>query len=302
MTQFPRQSPQGSDAAPAAGQTHTARRPPWPARSPTAPKRLEAGGDLSICNAAPGPQSGDPFAIEQALSPGDVLYVQDSPMHYAYRVESGLLQRKRLAGGGSESAVDIGYSGVGDWLGADGPLPARRETVTAVTPVRLLAMERQELQALTARHALDGNGAESPWRLHGLALKRDWRVTYQLRDLPAPQRLSAALAYLVRWAAPAPTHAVPGSGSGGAPYPLSICLDLDDLEYWLALDRATVEAMLALLVQAGGLTLRDDHLVSWRPEQLLQIARLHADEREDGNSTDECNETRDAEIRDAEMA
>ena len=216
-------------------------------------------------------------------------------MHYAYRVESGLLQRKRLAGGGGESAVDIGYSGMGEWLGADDPLPARRETVTAVTPVRLLAMQRQEIQAMTDRRVLDGDSAESPWRLHGLALKRDWRVTYQLRDLPAPQRLSAALAYLVRWATLADAGLGPES-IADAQCPLPVCLDVDDLGYWLALDRTTVEAMLGLLVQAGGLTLRDDHLVSWRPMQLLQFARLHARERGDGASPAECSETWDTEM------
>ena len=214
------------------------------------------------------------LTIAQTLNPGDVLYAQHTVMRYAYWVESGLLQRRRLStnepGGGSpggdghEPTVDVGYSGSGQWVGADGPVFARQETVTAVTPVRLLAMEKENVNALDT---FGGDAIDPAWRLRGLAIKREWRVAYQLRDLPAQQRLATALAYLVHWAAPA------GGGQARSQCPTPVCLDLEDLGQWLGLDIARLEVMLSVLAQAGTLVLRGGRLVSWRPDRLLEHAR-----------------------------
>ena len=208
----------------------------------------------------------DLHAVEQELQPGDVLFAQSSVGHYAYVVQRGLLQRVHADDiqGAHDAApgLTVQFAGVGDLVGMCRPRDRRNETVTAVTPTRLLAIEVNALQGFDSASSSDALAIS---RLRSAALKRDWRIAYQLRDLNDHARVVAGLAYLVR----SSNRDLPGGLTADS---VPVHLDVSLLSQWLGLPQAATSDALDALVARGALKRGGSRVTSWVPVAVADTA------------------------------
>lgn len=204
--------------------------------------------------------------VRLTLSPGDALYAQGSPGMYVYLLESGLVQCRRHGDGlGMPDAVS--YAGPGEWIGLYDHQGLRRESVDAATHTSLLALPCSELHALSASSPMID---ELLARRSSMALKRDWRVAYSLRDLPPCARTLSSLIHLVRLIDPK-METNPNDVS------LRVSLDVAMLGQWLGLPLSKVRQCVMHLQSCGALDGDDTRIKVLMPGVLFRTSRALTD-------------------------
>jgi len=201
------------------------------------------------------------MGVKLALSPGDVLYKQGSDSPYVYVLESGLVQcLSQQPGLGLPETVS--HAGAKEWLGLYDQPHRRQETVRAVTHTSLLALPMKALNALRASSPLI---AELHARRTSMALKRDWRTVYRLRDLPAYTRTVMGLVYLVSLADPE------RASDQNAPS-MEVVLDMGTLAHWLGLPLAELGHCLMQLQRYGALSIDLTRIIDLSPQVLFSVS------------------------------
>jgi CRP-like cAMP-binding protein len=197
-------------------------------------------------------------AVHLSLRPGDMLYTQGSHSHYAYILESGVMQCSRAQDNGTPVWGTMRYAGTGDWIGLY-DRPARRpESTCAVTHASLLALPVNDLRDMAASSSIM---AELIARSSSMALKRDWRVAYRLRDLPSYTRAVMGLVYLMHLADPT------GSRTDGAST-MTVQLDSALFGQWLGLLSDDLTQCLTKLQRYGALKTQNGSIVALMPHVL----------------------------------
>lgn len=200
--------------------------------------------------------------VRLALAPGDNLYAQGPRGQYAYLVEHGLIERVRQHHDGYDLPNAVSFASAGDLVGMYPSLEPRAESVSAVTRSSLLALPLEELHSLEALDPLLKALISRPL---SMALKRDWRTLYRLRDLPPHARTVAGLSHLIHRAA---SHGVLGGGSARH---LNVQLNIECLGQWLGLPLRELRPCLALLEGDGALVSQGGSLITLVPEVMLTI-------------------------------
>lgn len=207
------------------------------------------------------------LAISLDIDAGSTLYQADTPAAYAYRVEHGLLERRRRdfdAGPDGALPGAVGYAGTGDWLGLQTLAQRHVDAVRAVVPSRLLAVPLDALDAWQARSPVL---AELLTRSSSQALRDDWRLDYRLRDLPPYARTVAGLSHLLHQLRPART---PEAMDAGGTDELQI--ELPALARWLGLELAELKVNLDRLQRYGCLVQHGGQALQLHPQGLQPLA------------------------------
>ncbi|MDO9237032.1 MAG: Crp/Fnr family transcriptional regulator [Aquabacterium sp.] len=193
------------------------------------------------------------------LMPGDVLYVKGSMCHYVYIIESGLLEFTHQLETDVGKIETVSYTGTGEWVGWPNRSERRQETVQAVARTCLLALPIDDLRALE----LSSLGlAELLARPGSLALKRNWRIAYYLRDLPAYTRTVVALTHLVDLACASRRADMVDTN-------IRVHLSVATLSRWIGLDVPSLMSVLLKLQRYGALVLKDDSIAQLMPQLLI---------------------------------
>lgn len=208
------------------------------------------------------PRPGEEFLITRlCLMPGDNLYGQGPRGRYAYLVESGLLERVGQHADGHDAPHSVSFACIGELVGMHPHLAHRPESVNAVTRTSLLALPLSGLSKLGAEDPLLTELIARPL---SMALKRDWRTLYRLRDLPPYARTVAALAHLINLA-------LPGHRARDSADRLPVHLKIERLASWLGLPSGDMTQDLEQLQRHGALAFRHDCLIFLMPDVLLPI-------------------------------
>lgn len=178
--------------------------------------------------------------VQMDLTPGDVLHVHGSVSHYAYVLESGLVQCHDPCPG-LGLPVSINFAGADDWIGLCDRAGRHQQTVRAVTHASVLAFSSGELRALS--HASPSMAAMLARRAQ-LALAREIQVVHRLACLSPHERTVAGLMHLVALCDPAFQRVEP------APT-LRLLLDVTMLSGWLGVPLPELQRCLGQLRQVG---------------------------------------------------
>lgn len=220
------------------------------------------GGTSVPLQAAPDGEDGTMTGVRLSLSPGDALYAQGSPGMYVYLLEAGLVQCRRH-GDGFGLPDTVSYAGPGEWIGLYDHQGLRRESVDAATHTSLLALPCSELHALSASSPMID---ELLARRSSMALKRDWRVAYSLRDLPPCARTLSSLIHLVRLIDPK-IETNPNDVT------LRVSLDIAMLGQWLGLPLSELRRCLMHLQSCGALHGDNARIMVLTPRVLFSASR-----------------------------
>ncbi|MES2088626.1 MAG: hypothetical protein V4532_01390 [Pseudomonadota bacterium] len=203
--------------------------------------------------------------IRLELMPGDELYACGTVARYAYIVESGLVQCVGPRyGDGHDLPGSVGFASAGELVGLYDQQERRSESVSMVTRGTLLALPLDELKHTQASSPqLD----ELIARRMCLAMKRDWRIVYRLRDLPPDKRTAAGLAHLVYLAAP---EGLKGADEQTLPTDLSMAV----LRRWLGLSENELVACLDQLQHDAAISLKGDRIVAVKPQGILNVLNV----------------------------
>lgn len=203
--------------------------------------------------------------IRLELMPGDELYACGTVARYAYIVESGLVQCVvPRRGDGHDLAGSVGFASAGELVGLYDQQERRTESVSMVTRGSLLALPLDELKHTQASSPQLG---ELIARRMCLAMKRDWRIVYRLRDLPPDQRTAAGLAHLVYLAAP---DGLKGADAQTLPVDLSVAV----LRRWLGLSVDEVVGCLDQLQHDLAISLKGGRIVAVMPQGILSALNV----------------------------
>lgn len=190
---------------------------------------------------------------ELQLQPGDALFAEGSLAAYAYLVKSGILEGMGQRDTGLGLPGTISYACEGDFIGLYEQQARRPEGVRAVTHATLLALPLDDLHRAQKSSPML---AEMVARRSSVAMKRNWHIAYQLRDMLPQARTITGLAYLLRLATPA------GQGCPTAPSLTPVALGLEGLSRWLGLPMAMLSQQLQWLAQHEILTFKGDCITS----------------------------------------
>lgn len=207
--------------------------------------------------------SHDAMAVARLdLACGDVLYAQGSVGQYVYVVASGLVQCHSQHGG-LGFPVLVSYAGAREWLGLHDHVGRRQASVNAVAATVVYALPVGELRALSASSPVM---AELLARQTSMALKRDWRVAYSLRDLPPYTRTVVGLTQLVRQIDPDIENDQHEAHVRGA---LNVAL----FGNWLGLPLRDLHQSLTQLQRYGALRFEGGNITDLTPQVLFSASR-----------------------------
>jgi len=198
------------------------------------------------------------MAVTLDLEPGDTLYTKGTVARYAYIVESGLLQCQEPRQIGQDLPSLVHFASVGDLLGVYEHATRRPESVEAVTASQLIALPLDGLHHMQAAWpVLD----ELVSRQLSVAMKRNWRVAYSLRDLAPWPRTISALLHL---------NDMVHKGKGATLDVMN--LDIGVLSDWLSLPIGELKTCLAQLESMNVIEVKAQQIVLLRSQALLDAA------------------------------
>lgn len=216
------------------------------------------GGESGVPHADLGDSQEAMLGVRLDLDPGDGLFMQGSVGHYAYVIESGLIQCHRQHDG-LGLPLTVTYVGQQEWIGLHDFVGRREESANAVARTSLLALPVSEL------HALSASSPEMTELLAGQissALKRDLRVFSGLCDLPPDLRTVVGLVYLA-------SLIDPQFEKNHSDAPMKVVIDVEMLGYWLGVPSCDLHQHLLKLQGDGGLCLDERHITGLWPQGLV---------------------------------
>jgi len=201
-------------------------------------------------------------ATRVELAPGELLCAQGGAADLVGVVESGLLQC-HIHQQGLGLPGTVSHAGAREWIGLNEQAGRRRETIRALVRTTLITLPASEVRELSASSPLVAQWLS---RQASLALKRDWRLAYSLRDLSPEGRIVSGLLHLLRLIDPLLEEGSPDRD-------VSVDLDLSVLSTWLGLNLNELQQHLKALERDGALRCDAGHIVSLSPGALFRASR-----------------------------
>lgn len=200
-------------------------------------------------------------ARRMRLAAGDMLYVSGEASQDVFIIESGVLQRTRMALTPAPPSQPshpemVAYSGAGELIGLHLQKAARPESAFAITDAVVLALPIKAIERMP-----QGIGLLSDMLVRPVSatLIRDWQVAYKLRDLGANERTVAGLRHVATLCGAFSPHA-PGAPRARMAPALNLSLSEDALTTWLGLDPAVLHRELDRLSSHGVIAMRGSQI------------------------------------------